>query len=63
MDVECVIKEMGGLIVYGYFILLLILMLIGLMMNIEGVICGINYGCNKVRFINMVFVGSKVWVW
>ena len=30
------------------------------MMRIEGVSRGINYGSNKVRFTNMVPVGSKV---
>ena len=30
------------------------------MLRIEGVTRGINYGSNKVRFTNMVPVGSKV---
>ena len=38
----------------------LIPFLTGSFIKIEGVTRGINYGSNKVRFINMVPVGSKV---
>ncbi len=60
VDVERATKELGGPIAHGYLTLSLIPMLTGSMMNIEGVTRGINYGCNKVRFTNMVPVGSKV---
>ena len=35
-------------------------MLSAQVMRVEGVTRGINFGCNKVRFTNMVPVGSKV---
>ena len=38
----------------------LIPMLSAQILRIEGVTRGINYGCNKVRFTNMVPVGSRV---
>ncbi len=60
VDVEKATKEIGGPIAHGYLTLSLIPMLTGSMMKIDGVSRGINYGCNKVRFTNMVPVGSKV---
>jgi len=62
VDVERAKKEMpnGGTIAHGYMTLSLIPMLSAQIMRIEGVSRGINYGCNKVRFTNMVPVGSRV---
>jgi len=62
VDVERAKKEMptGGTIAHGYMTLSLIPMLSAQIMRIEGVTRGINYGCNKVRFTNMVPVGSRV---
>lgn len=60
VDVERATKEIGGTIAHGYLTLSLIpLLSIGLM-NIAGVTRALNYGSNKVRFINMVRVGKKV---
>ncbi len=50
----------GKTIAHGYLTLSLIPGLTGGMLQIEGVTRGINYGSNKVRFINMVPVGSKL---
>ena len=50
----------GKTIAHGYLTLSLVSGLTGGMLQIEGVTRGINYGSNKVRFTNMVPVGSKV---
>jgi acyl dehydratase len=50
----------GKTIAHGYLTLSLIPWLTGGMLQIEGVTRGINYGSNKVRFTNMVTVGSRV---
>lgn len=62
VDVERAKKELPGgkTIAHGYLTLSLIPWLTGGMMRVEGVSRGINYGSNKVRFTNMVPVGSKV---
>src|SRR5262249_61188765 len=55
-------REMPGgkTIAHGYLTLSLIPGLTGGMLRVEGVTRGINYGSNKVRFTNMVPVGSRV---
>jgi acyl dehydratase len=62
VDVERAKKEMPGgkTIAHGYLTLSLIPGLTGGMLRIEGITRGINYGSNKVRFTNMVPVGSRV---
>ncbi|MBI1239014.1 MAG: MaoC family dehydratase [Alphaproteobacteria bacterium] len=62
VDVERAKKELPGgkTIAHGYLTLSLIPMLGAEIMRIEGVSRGINYGSNKVRFTNMVPVGSRV---
>ena len=50
----------GKTIAHGYLTLSLIPWLTGGMLRLEGVARGINYGSNKIRFTNMVPVGSKV---
>jgi acyl dehydratase len=62
VDVERAKKEMPGgkTIAHGYLTLSLIPWLTGGMLQVAGVTRGINYGSNKVRFTNMVPVGSKV---
>src|SRR5580692_2398331 len=61
-DVARAAKEMPGgkTIAHGYLTLSLIPWLTGDFLRIEGVTRGINYGSDKVRFTNMVPVGSKV---
>jgi acyl dehydratase len=62
VDVARAAKEMPGgkTIAHGYLTLSLIPWLAGGLLRIDGVTRGINYGSNKVRFTNMVPVGSKV---
>ena len=60
VDVERANKEMGGPIAHGYLTLSLIPFLSAGMLNIKGVVRGINYGSDKVRFTNMVRVGKRV---
>jgi acyl dehydratase len=62
VDVERAKKEMPGgkTIAHGYLTLSLIPWLSGGMLHVEGMTRGINYGSNKVRFTNMVPVGSRV---
>ena len=59
-DVERATKEMGGPIAHGFLTLSLLPMLSSEVLQITGVSRGINYGSDKVRFTNMVRVGSKV---
>ena len=60
VDVERATREIGGPIAHGYMTLSLIPMLGADILKVEGVARGINYGCNKVRFTNMVRVGKRV---
>lgn len=62
IDVERAKRELPtkGTIAHGYLTLSLIPFLAAKISRIEGVSRGINYGSNKVRFTNMVPVGSKV---
>jgi len=62
VDVERAKKEMPGgkTIAHGYLTLSLLPMLAAQTLKITGVSRGINYGSNKVRFTNMVPVGSRV---
>ncbi len=50
----------GKTIAHGYLTLSLLPMLAAQILRIDGVSRGINYGSNKVRFTNMVPVGSRV---
>ena len=60
VDVERATREIGGPIAHGYLTLSLIPALGAGMLPVKGVTRGINYGSNKVRFTNMVPVGSRV---
>lgn len=62
LDVERAKKELPGgkTIAHGYLTVSLIPWLTSNFLKIEGVTRGINYGSNKVRFTNMVPVGSRV---
>jgi acyl dehydratase len=62
IDVERAKKELPGgkTIAHGYLTLSLIPWLTGNFLKVAGVTRGINYGSNKIRFTNMVPVGSKV---
>jgi len=62
VDVERAKRELPtqGTIAHGYLTLSLIPFLASKISRIDGVSRGINYGSNKVRFTNMVPVGSRV---
>jgi acyl dehydratase len=60
IDVERATKELGSPIAHGYLVLSLIPFLAKNIVSYTGVSRGINYGCNKVRFTNMVPVGSRL---
>jgi len=62
IDVERAKTDLPGgkTIAHGYLTLSLLPMLGAAIMRVTGVSRGINYGSNKVRFVNMVPVGSKV---
>jgi acyl dehydratase len=50
----------GGPIAHGYLTLSLAPVLMGEIMQVDGFVMGVNYGCNKVRFPSPVPVPSKV---
>jgi acyl dehydratase len=62
IDMERAKKELPGgkTIAHGYLTLSLLPMLAAGIMRVTNVSRGINYGSNKLRFTNMVPVGSKV---
>ncbi len=60
VDVERATKELGSPIAHGYLVLSLVPLLAKNIVSYQGVSRGINYGCNKVRFTNMVPVGARV---
>ena len=62
LDAEKAAKELPtkSTIAHGFLSLSLIVPLAGQVWSITGAKMMINYGLNKVRFINMVPVGSKV---
>jgi len=50
----------GAPIAHGYLTLSLIPNLIGQVFVVENLSFGVNYGCNKVRFVSPVTVGSAL---
>jgi acyl dehydratase len=60
IDIERATKELGSPIAHGFLIVSLIPMLSKNIVSYKGVSRGINYGSNKVRFTNVVPVGSRV---
>ena len=60
VDVEKAKAAMGGTIAHGFLTLSLLPMLGAEVVRFSGVTRALNYGSNKVRFTNMVPVGSKV---
>lgn len=60
VDVERATAALGGPIAHGFLTLSLLPMLGSEVMKVSGTSRGINYGSDKVRFTNMVPVGSKV---
>jgi acyl dehydratase len=60
VDVARATKELGGPIAHGFLSLSLLPMLSAQVLRVTGTTRGINYGSDKVRFTNMVPVGSRV---
>lgn len=60
VDVERATAALGSPIAHGYLTLSLLPMLSSEVLKVSGTTRGINYGSDKVRFTNMVPVGSKV---
>lgn len=60
VDIERADREMGGLIAHGYLVLALIPVLGADILEVTGVARALNYGCNRVRFTNMVRVGKRL---
>lgn len=60
VDVDRATREIGGPIAHGFLTLSLIPFLSAQVMRVTGVVRGINYGSDKVRFTNMVRVGARV---
>lgn len=60
VDIERATKELGSPIAHGFLISSLIPFLSKNIVAYQGVSRGINYGSNKLRYTNMVPVGSKV---
>ena len=60
VDVERATREIGGPIVHGFLTLSLLPHLGSGLLPVSGVARGINYGSDKVRFMNMVAVGKRV---
>jgi len=60
VDVERATQEMGGPIAHGFLTLSLLSVLSASIYEIAGLERTLNYGFNKVRFVNMVRVGARV---
>lgn len=60
VDVERATKELGGPIAHGFLVVSLIPFLAKNIIQYQGVGRGVNYGSNKVRFTNVVPVGSRI---
>ena len=60
VDVERAAREMGGTIAHGYLTLSLIPQLNHSILAVTGIARALNYGSDKVRFVNMVKVGKRI---
>ncbi len=61
VDPEAAAKTpFGGTIAHGFLTLSLLSAMVYEMPSIEGVVMGVNYGLNKVRFVSPVKTGSRV---
>lgn len=50
----------GACIAHGYLSLALVNLFLPQIIEVRGIAMGVNYGCDKVRFPNVVKVGSRV---
>jgi acyl dehydratase len=60
VDVERANREMGGTIAHGYLTLSLVPLLNKSIVEVTGLERALNYGSDKVRFVNMVKVGKRI---
>jgi acyl dehydratase len=60
VDVERANREIGGPIAHGYLTLSLIPLLNTSLLKVAGVERALNYGSDKIRFVNMVKVGKRI---
>ncbi|MEQ1618550.1 MAG: MaoC family dehydratase [Terricaulis sp.] len=60
VDIERATRELGSPIAHGFLVVSLIPFLAKNIIQYQGVGRGINYGSNKVRFTNVVPVGSRI---
>ncbi|MGH8383487.1 MaoC family dehydratase [Pseudomonas sp.] len=50
----------GACIAHGYLSLALVNLFLPQIVDVRGIAMGVNYGCERVRFPNVVRVGSRV---
>lgn len=50
----------GACIAHGYLTLALVNLFLPQLLEVRGISMGVNYGCDRVRFPNVVRVGSRV---
>ncbi|UVJ44631.1 MaoC family dehydratase [Pseudomonas sp. LS1212] len=50
----------GACIAHGYLSLALVNLFLPQIVEVRGIAMGVNYGCERVRFPNVVTVGSRV---
>jgi acyl dehydratase len=60
VDVTRAEREVGGTIAHGYLTLSLIPLLNHSLLQVQGVARALNYGLDKVRFVNVVKVGKHI---
>jgi acyl dehydratase len=60
VDVARATREIGGPIAHGFLTLSMLSAMTYTVMRVEDASRGVNYGFNKVRFINPVPAGSRV---
>jgi len=50
----------GGTIAHGFLTMSMLSAMVSQMPTIDGVVMGVNYGMNKMRFVSPVPVGSRI---
>ncbi len=60
VEIERATREMGGTIAHGYLILSLIPVLSAAIFKIKNVGRAMNYGCERIRFLNSVRTGGRI---
>ena len=50
----------GGCIAHGYLTLSLVNYFLPQLIDVQNISMGVNYGCDKIRFPNVVKAGSKI---